>query len=160
VAERPTKSARGHRSRPRKPPESAASSRKLAANSSRLAYAPRELGADGRRAWQNALRSAPWIDGSADLDLLRRFANLHDDRSALAEVIASEGRLTPGSTGQQVARPEVAMLASVDERLLKLAAALGLGPAARRRLTGRLEVERKRPQLAQVVDLYAEAEAS
>jgi len=125
-----------------------------------LPYVPRELGADGRRAWRNALRSAPWIDGAADLDLLRRFANLHDERSALAALIASEGRLTPGSTGQQVARPEVAMLASVDERLLKLGSALGLGPASRRRLTGRLEVERKRPQLASVVDLYAEAEAS
>jgi phage terminase small subunit len=63
--------------------------------------------------------------------------------------------------GQQAEHPAVRMLASVDERLLKLGSALGIGPASRRRLTGRLEVERKRPQLASVVvDLYAEAEAS
>jgi len=94
------------------------------------------------------------------LDLLRRFASLHDERSALAAVIAVEGWLTPGSMGQQVEHPAVRMLASADERILKLANALGLGPSSRRRLTGRLEVERKRPQLASVVDLYAEAEAS
>jgi phage terminase small subunit len=46
------------------------------------------------------------------------------------------------------------MLASIDERILKLASALGLGPAARHRLTGKLEPERERPPLAPVADLY------
>jgi P27 family predicted phage terminase small subunit len=112
------------------------------------------LGEAGRRAWRNARSSAPWLDDHADRDLLLRYAALHDERAALEAAISEHGRLTEGSTGQLVERPEVRMLASVDDRIGKLAGMLGLGPAARQRLTGRLEAERTRPQLAVVSDLY------
>ena len=137
-------SARGHRTR----------RVKSSPNPRALGYAPRDLSENGRRAWRNAVQSAPWLDAGADLDLLHRYAALHDERAELAATIASDGRLTTGSTGQTVEHPAVRMLASVDERILKLSAALGLGPAARHRLTGKLEAERDRPALAPVTDLY------
>jgi P27 family predicted phage terminase small subunit len=146
--------ARGHRTTARRPPELPPDRGGSTPNPSGSGYAPRELGAEGRRVWRNAITSAPWLDQAADRDLLRRFAALHDERVALEAAILECGRLTTGSTGQEVARPEVAMLASVDERIVKLAGLLGLGPAARQRLTGRLAVERERPRLAPVVDLY------
>lgn len=92
--------------------------------------------------------------------LLRRFAALHDERANLEAEIAEHGRFTVGSMGQQVEHPAVRMLVSLDERTLKFASALGIGPVARRRLTGRFDAPRERPQLATVTDIYAAAERS
>ena len=152
--------ARAHRTRPRTAGEDASRSADGGRSERVSDRPPRDLGREGRRAWRNALASAPWLDSGADRDLLRRFAELHDERAALARTIEREGRLATGSQGQEVEHPCVRMLASVDDRVLKLAAALGLGPAARHRLTGRLDAARRKPNLAPVVDLYAEAEGA
>lgn len=152
VAERPTKPPRGHRTRSR----NVRVSTRVASGLSTV-YAPRELGSAGRRAWHLARRSAPWLDGGGDELLLLRFAALHDERANLEAEIAEHGRFTVGSMGQQVEHPAVRMLVSVDERTLKLANALGLGPVARRRLTGRFEAPREQPALASVTDLYGQA---
>lgn len=155
VGEIPAKSARGHRTKPRNDRVSTPISSGLTAIN-----APRELGSAGRRAWYSARRSAPWLDGGGDELLLRRFAALHDERANLEAEIAEHGRFTVGSMGQQVEHPAVRMLVSLDERTLKFASALGIGPVARRRLTGRFDAPRERPQLATVTDIYAAAERS
>jgi P27 family predicted phage terminase small subunit len=96
--------------------------------------APDALKSGGREAWRAAFTSAPWLRSDADLDLVRQWADLHDEREELRRLVEEHGRTATGSMGQLVTSPYVEQLRAVEGQMLRLAAVLGLGPQNAARL--------------------------
>lgn len=93
-----------------------------------------DLGEAGLGAWESAFRSAPWLVSAADLQLAQLWADLHDERAELRQIVATTGREAKGSMGQATTAPAVDQLRQVEAELLKLASVLGLGPLHQARL--------------------------
>jgi P27 family predicted phage terminase small subunit len=95
---------------------------------------PEHLGTTGKAAWELVATRCTWVDPISDLVQVERYAQLTDERAELLEEIRRSGRTARGSTGQPVVAPSVTMLRQVEAGLLKLEAALVIGPSNRARV--------------------------
>jgi P27 family predicted phage terminase small subunit len=95
---------------------------------------PTGLGKDGSKAWERVwTECGAWL-ASTDVELVIRYCRLTDERAQLEKIIAEDGYLSEGSTGQQVTSPVVVMRRAVDQQLRRDEATLGIGPANRLRM--------------------------
>jgi P27 family predicted phage terminase small subunit len=99
-----------------------------------LPAAPDGLGEEGRQAWDEAVSECAWLADRSDSRLLAWYCELVDEREQLKELIGESGRTTRGSQGQTVSHPLVDQLRALEQQALRLASALGLGPAHKARL--------------------------
>jgi P27 family predicted phage terminase small subunit len=95
---------------------------------------PARLGKTGRDTWQRTWTScAAWLNLS-DYRLIERLAQLADDREAMRTIVAQDGLMTLGSTGQWRAHPLLTEIRAIEAAMLRIETELGIGPLARKRL--------------------------
>lgn len=96
---------------------------------------PSHLKAGGREVWR-----AVWQAGGGayspetDRNLILRYAELHDRRADLLDLIHTEGLSVVGSTGQPAIHPGLRFVESTERELRAIETAIGFTPEARMRL--------------------------
>ena len=120
---------------------------------------PRHLGRRGRAAWRSCWKAgATWLSPATDSEVVARYCRLLEEQDELLGLIAQTGRTSVGSMGQVVSHPFVDQLRAVEDRTLKLEAALGLSPLYRARLG--IAVATAGKEKTQLDRLLAERQAS
>ncbi|MEV6399612.1 phage terminase small subunit P27 family [Streptomyces sp. NPDC051907] len=96
---------------------------------------PGHLKAAGRDVWR-----AVWQAGSGayspdtDRNIILRYAELHDRRGDLLDLIAAEGLSVAGSTGQPAIHPAMRFVETTERELRAIETVIGFTPEARMRL--------------------------
>lgn len=110
---------------------------------------PTWLGREAKREWR---RITPLLEETGIITLLDRstiagYCTVYESVWRLERLIAEHGYTFTANNGNEVARPEVAMLDKARSQLSRYAVLLGLTPQSRERLVGRAaEVpEREKP---------------
>ena len=95
---------------------------------------PDSLGALGQELWPTVWELGGGVYQRSDYWVIERWCSLQERRRELLAVIAAEGMMCTGSTGQPVVHPALRMVDVIEGRLPNLEAVLGLSPEARMRL--------------------------
>ena len=95
---------------------------------------PDTLGTMGREVWATIWDIGGGVYQSSDYWVVERWCSLQERRRELLAVIAAEGMMTQGSTGQPVCHPALRMVDTIEGRLPNLEAVLALTPESRTRL--------------------------
>jgi P27 family predicted phage terminase small subunit len=95
---------------------------------------PEELGPDGARFWDDALRvCAAWL-GESDYAILRMCSEAMDRRAFILRVLGDEGWSIVTDKGYPYKHPLVGTLADLETQITKWMSLLGMSPADRTRM--------------------------
>jgi P27 family predicted phage terminase small subunit len=95
---------------------------------------PPGLYAEGEKAWTRIWRlGREWVAPDSDVALVVRLCKAYDTEQELRDVVLREGSVIDGAKGARLVHPAVRELRQLGDSILRLEAALGLGPAARAR---------------------------
>jgi len=92
---------------------------------------PGTLGPYGSNLWTRLWTLGRGVYAETDTMIVERYCSLSERRRTLLAVLADEGFLTQGSTGQTVAHPAARLVAEVESRLGPIEDRLGLSPESR-----------------------------
>ncbi len=95
---------------------------------------PANLGGIGQDLWSILWDLGAGVYQMTDQWAIETFCSLWERRQQLLAVVAAEGMMTVGSTGQPVVHPAIRMVDVIEGRLPNLEASLGLTPESRLRL--------------------------
>ena len=95
---------------------------------------PANLGEIGQGLWTILWGLGSGVYQTTDQWAIEVFCSLWERRQQLLAVVAAEGLMTVGSTGQPVVHPAIRMVDVIEGRLPNLEASLGLTPESRLRL--------------------------
>ena len=95
---------------------------------------PTNLGEIGQDLWWTLWQLGAGVYQMTDQWAIETFCSLWERRQQLLAVVAAEGLMTVGSTGQPVVHPAIRMVDVIEGRLPNLEASLGLTPESRLRL--------------------------
>ncbi len=95
---------------------------------------PADLGGIGQDLWTILWDLGSGVYQTTDQWAISRWCSLQERRQELLAVVAAEGLMTVGSTGQPVVHPAIRMVDTIEGRLPNLEASLGLTPESRLRL--------------------------
>ena len=95
---------------------------------------PANLGEIGQDLWSTLWDLGAGVYQTTDQWAIETFCSLWERRQQLLAVVAAEGLMTVGSTGQPVVHPAIRMVDVIEGRLPNLEASLGLTPESRLRL--------------------------
>ena len=95
---------------------------------------PTNLGDIGQGLWATLWNLGAGVYQTTDQWAIERWCSLQERRRELLAVVAAEGLMTVGSTGQPVVHPAIRMVDTIEGRLPNLEASLGLTPESRLRL--------------------------
>ena len=95
---------------------------------------PTNLGEIGQGLWSTLWGLGAGLYMMSDQWAVERWCSLQERRYQLLALVAAEGMMTVGSTGQPVVHPAMKMVDAIEGRLPGLEAVLALTPESRARL--------------------------
>ena len=95
---------------------------------------PANLGEIGQGLWATLWDLGAGLYMAADQWAVERWCSLQERRYHLLELVAAEGTMQVGSTGQPVCHPALRLVDQIEGRLPGLEAVLALTPESRARL--------------------------